>query len=200
MRAPLAALSVLAFAALSLALVPSGAAVSTHPATSTPGAVFTMTNAASGNEVVGYLRASSGALTWAGNFSTGGTGSGASLADAGSIVLSSNHAWLFAVDAGSDQLSVFQVHPSSSSSLLTRTDVAGSGGSTPVSVTVHDDLVFVLNDGNATTGGSVVGFHLSATGQLARIPGASEPLSTSNATGAAQVAFDPAGHILNRAS
>jgi 6-phosphogluconolactonase len=196
MRARLLTASVLAFAALSLALVPPSLAAPVHPGSASAGAVFTQTNAASGNVVVGYWRSSTGTLSWAGNFSAGGLGSGASLADAGSLALSSDHAWLFAVDAGSDQLSVFHVSLAPSASLLTRTDVAGTGGSTPVSVTVHGDLVFVLNDGNATTAGNVVGFHLSGSGVLSRIASANLPLSTSNATGAAQIAFDPAGHIL----
>jgi hypothetical protein len=39
-------------------------------------AVFVMTNAAGGNEILSYLRRANGSLEWFGKFSTGGRGSG----------------------------------------------------------------------------------------------------------------------------
>lgn len=195
-RALAYAVPVLALAVLSMSLLAPAAGAQTPTGSSVTGAAFTQTNAVAGNEIVAYYLSPTGTLSWAGNFSTGGTGSGASLADAGSLALSSDHRWLFAVDAGSNQVSVFRVGSSSLSPLLRLTDVATSGGSTPVSVTVHDSLVYVLNDGNATTAGSIRGFHLTAGGILVQIPGATAPLSTSSATAAAQIGFNPLGHLL----
>ncbi|MCI4317135.1 MAG: lactonase family protein, partial [Thermoplasmata archaeon] len=121
---------------------------------------------------------------------------GASLADQGSIALSANHRWLFAVDAGSNQVSAFMVNTTGSSSWLTLTDVVSSGGILPVSVAVWGHWVYVLNDGSAISQGSIAGFHLTSTGRLNPIPGATRPLSTSNSTGAAQISFNPAGTAL----
>ncbi len=195
-RAIALAAPVLALAALTVALLPAAAA-QPLPAGATPvGAVFVATNAASRNAVVAYDRASSGALTWVANYSTGGNGTGVSLADSGSVVLSSGHFWLFVVNAGSDQLTVFHVNPLGSSPLLTRTDVVSSGGVAPVSVTVHGPFVFVVNSGSSSSAGNVAGFSISSRGMLRPIAGATAPLSTSASTGAAQIGFDPAGHLL----
>jgi 6-phosphogluconolactonase len=159
-------------------------------------AVFTMTNSPSGNEIVAYERTSGGALAWVGNFSTGGNGTGASLADQGSLALSSDGHWLLAVDAGSDQISVLRVGGSGSVPWLTLTDVVASGGVLPVSLTIHDGIVYVLNDGSSTTAGNIDGFSLSDQGVLSPLAGSTQSLSTSGATGAAQISFNPAGTLL----
>jgi 6-phosphogluconolactonase len=159
-------------------------------------AVFTMTNSPTGNEIVAYSASPSGTLSWVGNFSTGGTGTGASLADSGSLAVTSDHRWLLAVDAGSNQVSVFAIGQHGGMPWLRLTDVAGSGGVLPVSVTTFGSVVYVLNDGNASVAGNIAGFHLSPFGTLVQIRGSSEPLSTSGATGAAQIAFDPLGGVL----
>ena len=51
-------------------------------------AVYTITNAASGNAVLAFHRAANGALTPAGTFPTGGTGTGAGLGSGHSLVVS----------------------------------------------------------------------------------------------------------------
>lgn len=195
-RALAFATPVLALAVLSIGLLPAAAAAPTHSASGAVGEAFVLSNNASGNAVIAFDRASSGALTWVANYPAGGNGTGASLADQGSIVLTANDGWLLAVDAGTNQISVFQVHAPGSSPLLTRTAVVGSGGVGPVSLTVHDNLVFVVNVGSATVPGNIAGFALSSTGTLRALPGSHAPLSTSGATGAAEIAFNPAGHIL----
>jgi 6-phosphogluconolactonase len=186
------------FAGLALAVIavaPVGAA-SVHPGTASTGSVFVLSNSASGNAVVAYARNASGGLSWVGNYSAGGNGTGASLASQGSLILSPSHQWLLGVDAGSNQISVFQVHGGSASNYLVRTDVVASGGVDPVSLALHGAWVYVLNDGSATVAGSIAGFHLSAWGTLSPIAGSTRPLSTSNATGAAEIAFNPLGHLL----
>jgi 6-phosphogluconolactonase len=179
-------------AAAALALVLPIASASAGPGGGYgPAAVFTMTNAPTGNAIVAYDRAPSGALTWAGNFSTGGTGTGASLADQGALAVSEDHRWLFAVDAGSNQISAFAIGERHGSVWLQLTAVVGSGGVLPVSLATFGSFVYVLNDGNATVPGNIVGFYLTPFGGLVLLPGSREPLSGPGATGAAEIAYDP---------
>src|SRR5579863_6923538 len=76
------------------------------------GAVFVMTNAASGNQIETYVRHENGSLQSAGAFATGGNGSGGTidpLHSQGSLRLSPDHRFLFAVNAGSGTVSSFAV-------------------------------------------------------------------------------------------
>jgi len=59
----------------------------------------------------------------------------------------------------------------------------------PISVTIHDDLVYVLNAGGA---GNISALRLQANGSLAPIAGSTRSLSTA-ASGPAEVSFDPTG-------
>ncbi len=159
-------------------------------------AVFTMTNSPVINEIVAYERSSTGSLTWVANFSTGGLGNGASLADQGSLAITANHEWLLAVDAGSNQVSVLRVGQTDGVPTLTLADVVESGGILPVSIAIHDAWVYVLNDGNSISPGNIAGFSLNSTGQLNPLAGSTQALSTSATTGAAQISFNPAGSLL----
>jgi 6-phosphogluconolactonase len=150
------------------------------------GAVYTMTNAAQGNDVVYFDRDSEGMLTNARSISTEGSGSGGGLDELtsqGSVVLSEDHRWLLVANAGSNEISVFRVLPEG----LSLVDKVDSGGVFPVSVTIFHDLVYVLN---AKGSPNIAGFYLSHTGQLM-------PLDDSTRTlggGAfSQVAFSPTG-------
>jgi 6-phosphogluconolactonase len=154
-------------------------------------AVFTMTNSPSGNAIVAYERSPSGALRWVGNFSSGGTGTGASLASQGSLVVSDDQRWLIGVDAGSDQISVFAIGSQHGTVALQRTAIVSSGGVMPVSLATFGSVVYVLNVGNASGGGDIAGFYLTGSGGLVPIAGATEPLSTPGPTGAAEIAYDP---------
>ncbi|KPV50378.1 hypothetical protein SE17_27300, partial [Kouleothrix aurantiaca] len=152
------------------------------------GAVFALSNSPNGNAVLIWNRAADGTLTAAGSIPTGGTGTGAGLGSQGALALSANHQWLFAVNAGSDSISAFRVRPAG-------LDFAGqvaSGGTRPTSVTVHDDLLYVLNAGGA---GNIVGFRGAGDGKLRQIAGSARPLS-GNATAPAQVQFSPDGDLL----
>jgi 6-phosphogluconolactonase (cycloisomerase 2 family) len=123
------------------------------------GAVFVQTDNVNGNSVVAYRRAADGTLTQAGTYPTGGVGgvlSGSAvdhLASQGSLNYDAQRGLLFAVNAGSDTVSVFAVR----GDRLVLLQVIGSGGTYPVSVAVHGDLVYVLN---ALNGGSVAGYRL----------------------------------------
>ena len=71
------------------------------------GAVFTQTNAASGNAVLMFRRAAGGTLVPAGSYATGGSGSEVGLGSQRAVTLSENGQWLFVVDAGSNDIATF---------------------------------------------------------------------------------------------
>ena len=127
------------------------------------GVVYIIDNSATANHVLVYSRAQDGALTALGSFSTHGRGTGASLASQGAIALTSDGKWLLAVDAGSNQISVLSVHGNS----LTFASKVSSHGSDPISLTVNQNTVYVLNVGG---NGNIAGFTLGSSGTLTYIP------------------------------
>ena len=163
-------------------------------------AVFVQTDATSGNHVVAYHRAADGALSPAGSYPTGGLGGvlGGSVVDhtasQGSLTYDPWHSLLYAVNAGSNTVSVFAV----SGDHLALRQVLGSGGTFPVSVAVHGDLVYVVN---ALNGGSLQGYRVFG-GFLVPLPGSSRalglnPAATPQFTNTpGQVAFTPDGSRL----
>lgn len=166
-----------------------------HP--SQPGAVFTMSNAVSGNSVIVYAVGHGGALVPAGTYSTGGMGTGSSLADSGALALTTDHQFLLVVNAGDNTISLFAVDARGDSGpALALLTVVGSGGTQPVSVTVDGSTVYVLDAGNATTAGNIAGFRLAPWGALYPIAGSIQPLSSSAPTAPAQISFNPRGDVL----
>lgn len=155
---------------------------------SNTGAVFTLTNDPAGNRVLTWERAANGELLAAGAVPTGGTGTGAGLGSQGALTLSRNHRWLYAVNPGSDEISVFRVH----GTRLTLVEVAPSGGDMPISVTERGRKVYVLNAGGV---GNIQGFRRSPSGTLDPIAGSNQPLSQA-APAPAQISFSPDGHQL----
>jgi len=150
-----------------------------------PGAVYALTNQASGNAVAIFARGADGSLNWSSSVSTGGTGAGSGLGSQGAVALSDDGRWLFAVNAGSNDVSAFEVTASG----LLLTSRVGSGGQRPISLTVHGGVLYVLNAGGD---GNISGFNIGSDGELAAIPGSTRALSGTN-VGPAQVAFSPNG-------
>ena len=182
----------LLLAALFLIPVLTGFATPAAAAGGNPGVVYTLSNAASGNQVLAYNRAADGALSFQGAYDTGGLGSGAGLGSQGALTPSKNNRWLFAVNAGDDKISVFAVRPDG----LVLADVVGSGGNHPISLTVNEDLLYVLNAGGS---GNITGFSIARGGKLSPIAGSTQPLSNGGsgaAPGPAQVSFSPDGSTL----
>jgi 6-phosphogluconolactonase (cycloisomerase 2 family) len=150
-----------------------------------------MTNAASGNEVV-VLQVTDGGIVTQTSVPTGGLGSGAGLGSQGALILSENNRWLFAVNAGSNQISVFAVNRNS----LTLTDVVDSGGIMPISLTIQKRILYVLNAGGS---GNISGFRFQNNGTLEALAGSTQPLSNGGIGGSpqpAQISFGPAGNFL----
>lgn len=168
--------TLVAFAALLL-----GPASVAAAAEGSAGAVYTLTNSAA-NAVIVYDRSESGALTWSGTFPTGG--SGGALGSQGAVVVSDDGRWLYAVDAGSNDVAVFKITAGG----LTWSDRIASGGTQPVSVTTNRDIVYVVNAASS----SIAGFRAN-DGKLSPIAGS---IRTFVGSGAAQIQFSPSGRAL----
>src|SRR5215831_792620 len=160
--------------------------VGSSAAQPTPGAVYTMSNGTAGNAVLAFDRRPDGRLVASASFATGGSGTGGGLGNQGPLRLSQDQRWLYAVNAGSDDLTVFAVDAEG----LRWIDKAPSGGTRPVSVTEHDGLLYVLNAGSD----SIAGLLQRADGTLAPLPGSTQPLSGTG-TAPAEVDFSLVGTV-----
>ena len=157
----------------------------------TTGAVFVMTNDAEKNEVISFKRNADGSLTDRHTYKTGGRGSGGltdPLGSQDSLLLTQDNSFLLAVNAGSGEISVFQV----SGSTLTWLGNTPCAGSEPIAVAQHDHFVYVLNAGGTS---NVTGFHLTSSGILKQLPNSTAFLTTGN-SGAASLTFSPDGKFL----
>jgi 6-phosphogluconolactonase (cycloisomerase 2 family) len=181
--------SFLQLAALSLMVLPASLPA-TDDAWNT-GAVYTMDNDTKGNHILAYHRAANGALSRAGAFATGGAGTGGGLGNQGGVILSPNGPWLFACNAGSDEISVFLVTPHG----LRLTHKVSSQGRRPVSLTLHRHLLYVLNAGGAAGDKDHISGFLFFLGRLYPLPNSTHPLSADN-TAPAQLEFSKGGDFL----
>jgi hypothetical protein len=164
-------------------------------------AVFVQSNDLGKNQVLAYHRSDNGALTPAGTYDTGGKGGRIEgsvvdpLASQHSLVYSRQQNMLVGVNAGSNTVYAFDVD----GDRLGDRQVLASGGVFPVSVAVHDDLVYVLDSGGA---GAVQGFRMFGH-HLEAIPGSNRSLGLTPVTGPTaflntpgQVGFTPDGSQL----
>lgn len=153
------------------------------------GVVYVLSNEPGANAVLAFTRAPGGTLTPAGSFPTGGTGTGAGLGSQGALAFTRDGRWLLAVNAGSDDVSIFSVSGSGGLELVDR---APSGGDMPIGISVANGVAFVVNAGVPN---NVSGLRIGPLGDLEPIPGSTRPLSAED-SGPAQVSFDPAGEAL----
>jgi len=155
-------------------------------------AVYVMSNDANANAVLVFERAADGTLSEAGSYPTGGAGTSAGLGSQGAVALSDNGRYLFVVNAGSHEISVFATNGTT----LHLTDTVPSGGERPISLTVHGRILYVLNAGGS---GNITGFFIRGNGRLSPIPHSTQHLSNDGvgaAPGPAQVSFSPDGRQL----
>ena len=186
-----------ASAALVAAALAASSAAADQPAA---GAVYVQTDNPAGNTVVVYDRGADGSLRQAGGYRTGGLGGVLDgsvvdhLASQGSLTYDRSNGLLYAVNAGSDTITVFGVN----GDRLVRRQVVPSFGDFPVSVTTHGRLVYVLN---ARRGGSIQGY-VRVGGRLVPIPQwhralGLDPTATPEFTSTpGEAAFSPAGDQL----
>lgn len=159
--------------------------------TARPGAVYTLTNAAAGNGVVAFHRATDGTLTPIGTFPTGGKGIGGTvdpLVSQYSVILDNDHHSLFAVDAGSNRVTSFHVNQNGS---LVRTGSVPSNGVLPISLATKGALLYVLNAGD----NSLSGFLVVGNAVLVPIPHSKRSLAA-GADGPAAIRFTHDGRRL----
>jgi len=168
---------------------------SSTPNTSSPvvGHVYLDDNTKGINTIGAFDRHTNGSLTPipGSPFTAGGAGTGASLASQGAIQLSSDGRFLIAADAGSNQISVLKIEADGEVTPVP-SGIVSSGGPTPVSIAVHDNLVYVANSG--AIGPNYAGFALNSAGRLR--PLAHSTVSLPNGSQPGDVLFNAPGTSL----
>jgi 6-phosphogluconolactonase (cycloisomerase 2 family) len=161
------------------------------------GAVYVLTNQVE-NTVAVFRRGADGTLTSAGEFPTGGAGDPVPqgtdpatdpLASQGALILGQGNQFLFAVNAGSNQISVLKV----STNGLDLVGVFDSGGVRPISLALHENLLYVLNEGGTP---NITGFTVGDDGTLTPLADSTQPLIGDTGADPAQVSFNPDGTLL----
>jgi len=106
------------------------------------GHLYTNDNTVGTNTVAGFDRHADGSLTpvEGSPFVAGGAGTGQGIGSQGALQASSDGRFLLVADAGSSQISVLRIRRDGSLRQVEDSPIA-SGGSTPVTIAVHDDLV-----------------------------------------------------------
>jgi 6-phosphogluconolactonase (cycloisomerase 2 family) len=157
-------------------------------------AVYTLSNAASGNQVVSYLRASNGNLSRFGRFATTANGTDGGLGSQGALVFDAASQRFFAVNTGSNSISMLGL---ASDGKLTPLSTVASGGTAPISVTVHGSYVYVANRGNAaaSVAGNISGFRIQGN-MLVPISDSTRALSGTGDVRPTDIEFTPDGKFL----
>ncbi|MDB5279075.1 MAG: lactonase family protein [Ferruginibacter sp.] len=147
--------------------------------------LYTESNSAATNEILVFKIKPDGAPESSGVIASGGAGTGKSLGSQGALVIDQQQQWLYAVNAGANSVSSFKIEGNGN---LRLAHTASVNGTTPVSVTVHDNLLYVLNRGSD----NIQGFKIGGGGKLTAIEGSMQPLS-STGVDAPQISFTPDG-------
>src|SRR5436305_2221913 len=153
------------------------------------GAVYVMSNKAKANSVLVYQRAADGRLTFQQEAPTKGLGTGVTqdpLMSQGALTTCSSGEVLLAVNPGSGELTAFRVTDAG----LEFGSKVLSGGDFPVSVTVRNNTVYVLNQLGIA---NVSGFTVDSSAQLQPIPNSTYALAGRGLAQPAQVSFTPDG-------
>jgi 6-phosphogluconolactonase (cycloisomerase 2 family) len=141
--------------------------------------VYVMSNDIQGNSVAVLKRNFFGGLEKTTVVSTGGKGVGVGttapppdpLGSQNALLKSDDGRWLFATNAGSNQISVFAID----GSRLHLVDVQSSGGSYPVSVAQQGNRLYVLNSAGTST---ITAFQITPGGQLVALPAQTRLIGT----------------------
>lgn len=160
------------------------------------GHVYVNDNTAGTNTIGAFDRHADGTLTaMAGSpFAAGGAGTGTTVGSQGSLQITSDGRYLLAADAGSNEISVLRVRPDGALRPVQGSPVS-SGGILPVSIAVHDGLVYVANEGNGVSGSNYTGFTLDGGGHLVPLTGSTVPLPAATAN-PGDILFNPTGENL----
>lgn len=165
-----------------------------NPTSANADTVYTITNLVGSNAVAAYDRnPETGLLTFKALYPTGGSGN-PNLVRAsalGALVVNGN--LLYAVNPGSNNISVFRIHRNGSLE-LTGPPIA-SGGVNPVSIAIsRENLLYVANRGDqVSAAGNYTGFRIKGE-RLAPIPNSTVELTTTGNT--SQLLFSHDGRRL----
>jgi 6-phosphogluconolactonase (cycloisomerase 2 family) len=174
-------------AAVCSAVSPLGAATNQRQT----GRVYVLSNKPA-NSVLVFDRAPDGTLTLIQEALTQGAGTGLThdpLGSQGSLALRDDNKVLLAVNPASGELTAFTV---TDTGLQFGSKVL-SGGTFPVSVTVHDSFVYVVNQVGVA---NINGYTVDDSAQLVEIPGSERDLAGGTLAQPAQVSFTPQGNQL----
>ena len=142
------------------------------------GHVYVNDNTAGTNTVAAFDRHADGTLTptQGSPFAVGGSGTGAGIASQGALALSTDGRFVLAVDGGSNEISVARILPNGG--LVPVGGPTASNGANPVSIAIHNGLVYVANQGTDTSTGQTnyTGFILDLFGGLHALPGSTVTL------------------------
>jgi 6-phosphogluconolactonase len=158
------------------------AAGSASAASDVVGHLYANDNTAGTNTIAAFDRHADGSLTalHGSPFAAGGAGTGAAIGSQGALQVTSDGKYLLAVDAGSNQISVLRINADGELSLVGGGPVS-SGGSKPVSIAVHGNLVYVANAGDG--GSNYTGFTLNSGGHLRPLAGSTVSLPDGSSPG-----------------
>jgi 6-phosphogluconolactonase (cycloisomerase 2 family) len=159
-------------------------------------AVYTMSNEVTGNNVLVFKRNPlNGQLDDTPlSFPTQGFGTGGGLGNQNAVVLDQSNRWLYVVNPGSGNISVFLVEEDGLRFLQTTVQFSDPGRGRPISLTVHDDLLYVLTEGEGTTPDEIFGFRIQDDGTLVLV--ATNGFLSAPLTDPAQIQFSPDGDLL----
>jgi 6-phosphogluconolactonase len=166
----------------------------TAPRNLRAGGVYVLTNQVE-NAVAVFHRGAQGTLTPTGEFPTGGAGDPGDppindpLGSQGALILSEGNQFLFAVNAGSNEISVLKIEKDG----LSIVDVVDSGGIRPISLARHENLLYVLNAGEIP---NITGFTVADDGTLTPLADSTQPLIGGAAADPAQIGFSSDGALL----
>lgn len=193
-RAPVLVVSLLLFAAI--APFPGGLApaqdAEENPSPAGLSFVYTITNPDGQNEIAAYERnVETGELTFAGSYPTGGRGTGEVVDSQSPLVVNPERTMLFAVNPGSDDISVMAIREDGS--LESIGAPVSSRGIEPASLALNGGLLYVANKGDAGTPPNYAGFRVGADGELQRIK---RRITLNIGDNPTQILFSPEGRVL----
>ena len=162
------------------------------------GGVFVMTNQVD-NAVMAFARnPGNGRLRLVDTESTQGAGDPVAippdpptdpLASQGSLVLDEDNEYLYAVNAGSSEITTLEITPHG----LEFVGIVPSGGTRPISMTVANEILYVLNEGDSP---NITGFYVAEDGSLTPIPSSTQPLVGGTGADPAEISFNHDGTLL----
>lgn len=140
------------------------------------GSVYVMNNDPGQNRIVTYDRLEGGALELVGRTRTDGLGAGNNaaadpLGSQNSLIIGNVGQNLYAVNAGSDSISVFSFRNDGRPRLI---QVIDSRGDFPVSMATNGTMLYVLNSGG---NGAIAGYDINPDGTLSFVDGSVRELS-----------------------